>query len=78
MKNYQKKGNSKGGEERVKTEAKAWRVKKRETAKRVEKAKRGREHASEGRRMGIRARKVKQGRSYMKRREETSIIFCEN
>jgi hypothetical protein len=53
-------------------------VKKRERAKRDEKAKRGREHASEGRRMGKRARKVKQGRSYMKRREETSIIFCEN
>lgn len=37
------------------------RVKKRETAKRVEKAERGIEHASEGRRMGKRGRKVKQG-----------------
>ena len=66
------------GRDGLQTEAKAWRVKKRERVKRVEKAKRGREHASEGRRMGKRARKVKAGRSYMKRREETSIIFCEN
>jgi len=40
------------GRDGLQTEAKAWRVKKRETAKRDEKAKRGREHASEGRRMG--------------------------
>jgi hypothetical protein len=36
-------------------------VKKHERVKRVEKAKRGREHASEGRGMGKRAQKVKQG-----------------
>jgi hypothetical protein len=47
-------------------------------AKSVEKAERGREHASGGRMMGKRVRKSEVGWSYMKRREETSIIFCEN